>query len=1185
MSKLSLIQNVRLKLRFFFILSFILVLIQNKSWATFHWPWDGPRTRAIEAIQKKDLADLEKTLKDDQVQKKLNILKSEKFNKTVMEVAIESQDFRYVEMLLKYRPDAFWGVTYNGTTHSNALQYVLNFKNYDLTNRILNWALKQPNLFQFSDQFFLIYFDSIVNGTQVNYFSDETKNLLKLKLSGFNKLTLYNYRNSQYTLSTLLYQVLDDKSVSIPPQDVTSAILMNDEWLFKRMMESPLLYVKEFGGSENGMKMPYLSPLEAALKVCFENFQCNALKILYAKGVRPSANALKNKTFLSPHRKNNSNSMLMENIQQGLYETVKILVDLKIDLNYINPKNHESAFSYAFKNQRLDYVKMLINAGIDKSIINVNDLKFSLQPFFDNYDEFKKILHDIEASQKKVIAQQVPAAPPIPLIRAKVIIAGENEQQRPKVDQRQLPLHHVIVETDSSSDNDSEFDLDSSENSSEDSLHQQKNPTHFEVETFEKLALAGNELKINEFLLKNKLSIIQKLPGRNYSALNYFMRKGLEHLAKSYLSRLNGQINEGDLVESLVGTVEEPLYATILPKVIVSAWKIKPNMQLKLFKPLTHWLIETDQLEVFEEILNFTSSAQVVSNPQNTKFKLDLDKIDVSTGKTLLMMLLERGKLNLAKTLVELGANMNTLNSLNRRHTLSYLKVLDTPESKNFIEWWKLKNPNGVTPLGNLFLTEALRKRDHDSVRKLIDAKADVNKYDVNLGKTPLMVAIEALSEEMVTFLLEKGAYTNFHTPLGMVDAISLLVGNTEKHKNIRSKLMLTNPNGVLPSGTSFLSNAIKNSDEKLVSELLIAGANVNYVDAHFKETAFEMALKLKNLKILKWLLDFGVNIPGYVNLPQNQRDATFKFVSTYHDKKIRKVESLKEILRLTKLPYWENTVGMNCLVGENSETYKLLLKMKEVFQVAQQDFHSQTACMSCSDHIHPDETYARLEGCNCPMHKECLQGFVQMLTTKNAQEIAKCPIHKHQELHPNFLSLTGVGVTQLANYQRRVVEGRLAAIPGFKLCPTENCLGGKVVAEGKSENFECPFCEKSSVLGNVNHNPLAGGGNRANMQSEDEIEMLLKFGREPYVENAKEGDKNYLYGRYRPCYWCGVMNELADGCNAVTCKSCKERFHWNYGDFKKHPLYNGDNHNVHDWKPGHMRYVPLSKPCFYKKQ
>jgi len=196
------------------------------------------------------------------------------------------------------------------------------------------------------------------------------------------------------------------------------------------------------------------------------------------------------------------------------------------------------------------------------------------------------------------------------------------------------------------------------------------------------------------------------------------------------------------------------------------------------------------------------------------------------TGFTALMLVLIKPcRYNIAKELIEKGADINLMND-------------------NF----------------ETALTQAIEDKNFEIVKILVEKGAIINIKD-SINKNPLFIAIENQSFAIFKYLVEKGANIYFvnenEIPVLMYAG---LYGNNEIFNFLLSKGLKYDKDFKVSKGANYLmAFSISGMIEK-VKELIEAGANVN--DKTYEgETALMLAVSEGRFEIVKLLVEKGADI------------------------------------------------------------------------------------------------------------------------------------------------------------------------------------------------------------------------------------------------------------------------------------------------------------------------------------
>jgi ankyrin repeat protein len=230
---------------------------------------------------------------------------------------------------------------------------------------------------------------------------------------------------------------------------------------------------------------------------------------------------------------------------------------------------------------------------------------------------------------------------------------------------------------------------------------------------------------------------------------------------------------------------------------------------------------------------------------------VDVNLVDNKYGKTPLCWATEYGQWEVAKLLLNRGADFNLADSIGRKPLLcaarhGYKSIAQLLLDRGDTVTSKDKN-------GRNALSLAAKEGYTDVVRLLISFGDDVNSNDI-VNQTPLSLATKNGHLEIVLLLLDKGAdpnsmeSSNNRSPLlfaamtGYVDIVRLLVARNAKIDSKDS------------DGRTPLSWAAANGDDEMVQFLLAKGADVNSKD-NYNRTPLSHASEFGHTAAAKTLL------------------------------------------------------------------------------------------------------------------------------------------------------------------------------------------------------------------------------------------------------------------------------------------------------------------------------------------
>jgi ankyrin repeat protein len=161
---------------------------------------------------------------------------------------------------------------------------------------------------------------------------------------------------------------------------------------------------------------------------------------------------------------------------------------------------------------------------------------------------------------------------------------------------------------------------------------------------------------------------------------------------------------------------------------------------------------------------------------------------------------------------------------------------------------------------GDVRLIEAVKDRDHETVRALLKQKADVNAREGD-GATALHWAVVRDDVETVEGLLRAGANVNVTNDYG-VTPVSLAC--TNRNADVVKKLLAAgaDPNAATAMGETALMTCTRTGSADAVAALLDHGANnVNATEKSHGQTALMWAAAQENPDVVRVLLAHGADV------------------------------------------------------------------------------------------------------------------------------------------------------------------------------------------------------------------------------------------------------------------------------------------------------------------------------------
>ena len=167
----------------------------------------------------------------------------------------------------------------------------------------------------------------------------------------------------------------------------------------------------------------------------------------------------------------------------------------------------------------------------------------------------------------------------------------------------------------------------------------------------------------------------------------------------------------------------------------------------------------------------------------------------------------------------------------------------------------------GCVALQAATLSEAVQSGDREAVRKLVQAKADVNASELD-GMTPLHWAARADDVETSVLLLRAGANAKTATRNG-VTPLWLAVMNRNAEMVGTLLKAGADPNATLPGGETILMTAARAGNSEVAEALLKSGAKVGTTGPSFGETALMIAAAENQAGVIGVLLKHGAERDG----------------------------------------------------------------------------------------------------------------------------------------------------------------------------------------------------------------------------------------------------------------------------------------------------------------------------------
>lgn len=300
------------------------------------------------------------------------------------------------------------------------------------------------------------------------------------------------------------------------------------------------------------------------------------------------------------------------------------------------------------------------------------------------------------------------------------------------------------------------------------------------------------------------------------------------------------------------------------------------------------------------------------------------ERVVKSNGKTLLIATCEEGNIELAKILIDRGADINARDADGGTALIEACKKGNIELAKILID--NGANVNARDMYGNTALIYTCKGEDEIELAKiLIEAGATVNAVNRSMD-TALKEACEKENKELAKILIKEGADVNLKNKVGriafdFIDSISVkrelgLYSKQYMDEEVQKEVDKENSMNVAKGkakdeskdievldffGDTALKKACKAGDMIQVKKLIEAGADINVVCGDGK-TVFMWACEQKNEELIKALLD-GSRVDAYAVDRDGKRTLEY-FVDGISANKINigdkdKIKKLKECIEM----------------------------------------------------------------------------------------------------------------------------------------------------------------------------------------------------------------------------------------------------------------------------------------------
>jgi len=264
-------------------------------------------------------------------------------------------------------------------------------------------------------------------------------------------------------------------------------------------------------------------------------------------------------------------------------------------------------------------------------------------------------------------------------------------------------------------------------------------------------------------------------------------------------------------------------------------------------------------------------------NREIIKYILDSKKIDIEQrdieGRTLLQNIVMHGHNEMAKILINYGANINNIDNKNRNLLYDALSYGDQGFIQYLLNLEDLEL-NLLDEDGNSIMHHVEVIKDDEIAKKLLIAGADPTLKNKNGESFLLTTALRGKTgEDLIDIALEHGADVNSSTANDntiLMELIAISSSLSVDEKDRRESLLRTsrkmlkhggNINAIEKNNESGLFNAVRLCDYDLVSFLLAGGIDPNIISDK-GETVLNLIIYegIKELDIILLLIEYGAN-------------------------------------------------------------------------------------------------------------------------------------------------------------------------------------------------------------------------------------------------------------------------------------------------------------------------------------
>lgn len=299
--------------------------------------------------------------------------------------------------------------------------------------------------------------------------------------------------------------------------------------------------------------------------------------------------------------------------------------------------------------------------------------------------------------------------------------------------------------------------------------------------------------------------------------------------------------------------------------------------------------------------------------------KLGADVIDGEYKCTPLCYVCSIGDIELAKILIEKGADVNIRDNYGETPLILSLLLKQTEAAKLLIE--EGADVNKFDQYGNCPLSLAIEYNQTELEKLLIEKGADIDTCD-DFGTTALVCAIRNGNVELAKQLIEKGAdiNTEHHSELDFTQSSIKPINAACYYGNNEIVKVLIENNVDINGKDSYehtpLYYAVENEQIETVKLLIEKGANVNTPCWYNNNTLLHFAAAHGDYELAKILIEKGANI----NITNDRGETPlYTAIEEFHIKEyIKYKENIGDLALLPYYPYKDGHVEIIRLLKDN---------------------------------------------------------------------------------------------------------------------------------------------------------------------------------------------------------------------------------------------------------------------------